>query len=83
MQKKGKLSDKEREIQKEGKFKKDRQWRSGVESLISSCVRANGMGRCRDKGITAYRRWVGLGVFARNLITFGRILQEEEIKKAG
>jgi hypothetical protein len=81
--KKGKLSDKEREIQKEDKFKKDRQWRSGVESLISSCVRANGMGRCRDKGITAYRRWVGLGVFARNLITFGRILQEEEIKKAG
>jgi hypothetical protein len=79
--KKGKLTVEERSIQKDPVFKKDRQWRSGVESLISSCVRANGMGRCRDKGLNAYRRWVGLGVFSRNLITFGRILEEEERKK--
>ena len=79
--KKGKMTDKEKEIQKQPKFKEARQWRSGVESRISSCVRGNGMGRCNDKGLTAYRRWVGLGVLCRNLITFGRILEEEELKK--
>ena len=79
--KKGKMNEEERTIQNDPAFKKDRRWRSGVESLISSCVRANGMGRCRDKGLNAYRRWVGLGVFSRNLITFGRILLEEERKK--
>ena len=34
--------------------------------------RRHGLNRCRYKGDTGMRRWVGLGVIADNLINIGR-----------
>ena len=80
--KKGKLTSEEKEFQSTEKFQSCRRWRSGVESLISCTVRTNGLGRCADKSMKGFLRWVGLGVLARNLITLGRILKEDSTKAA-
>lgn len=76
--KKGKRNKEESDREHSDSFIEMRRWRSGVESVISCSVRINGLGLCRDKGMEGYRRWVGTGVLARNLITLGRILLEQD-----
>ena len=49
-----------------------------MESLISSLQRSNGLNKCRDRGYTAYKRWIAAGVLTRNLITLGTALLEED-----
>jgi IS5 family transposase len=41
--------------------------------------RRHGLNRCRYKGETGMKRWVGLGVIADNLVNIGR---EMEIQAA-
>jgi len=79
--KKGKPSKKSSKREHEEDFVKYRQWRSGVESLISSLARSNGLGKCKDRGKFAYKRWVAAGILTRNLITFGTALLEEDKKR--
>ena len=79
--KKGKPSKESSKKEHEEDFIKYRQWRSGVESLISSLARSNGLGKCKDRGELAYKRWIGAGILSRNLITFGTALLEEDKKR--
>ncbi len=76
--KKGKPT-KESKIRESSKvFKKNRMWRAGVESLISSLIRGNGLGLCMDKGLLNYKKYVAGCILARNLQTLGKILLEKQ-----
>lgn len=57
----------------------------GIESAIGALQHGNGCARCRDKTKNGYRRYLALGVLARNLITLGRIAiaQQDEEALAG
>ncbi len=60
--------------QKERWFKKGQRWRVGCEGRISVLKRRHGMSRSRYRSIDGMRCWVGLGVFADNLINTSKAL---------
>jgi IS5 family transposase len=39
--------------------------------------RRHGLNRCRYKGETGMKRWVGLGVIADNLVNVGRAMEKQ------
>jgi hypothetical protein len=82
MAKKGGRDAATREREREPEFVELRHWRSGVESLISSMVRCNGLKRCQDRGMPAFRRWVLAAILTRNLLTLGRLIEEGRIRTA-
>jgi transposase, IS5 family len=55
-------------------FRNGQKWRTGAEGRISLLKRRHGLNRCRYKGPSGIKRWVGLGVIADNLINIGRAL---------
>ena len=59
--------------QKKRWFRNGQKWRTGCEGRISVAKRRHGLNRCRYKGDTGMKRWVGLGVIADNLISIGRV----------
>lgn len=63
-----------RRWQKQRWFKNGQKWRTGCEGRISVLKRRHGLARCRYRGLTGMRRWVGLGIIADNLINLGRRL---------
>jgi transposase, IS5 family len=67
-------SGERRRHQKQRWFRKGQKWRTGCEGRISILKRRHGLGRCRYKGTTGMKRWVGLGVIGDNLINIGRAL---------
>jgi IS5 family transposase len=73
-----KSPDRKRE-QKKRWFQNGQKWRTGCEGRISVVKRRHGLNRCRYKGETGMKRWVGLGVIADNLVNIGR---EMEIQAA-
>ena len=73
-----KSPDRKRE-QKKRWFQNGQKWRTGCEGRISVVKRRHGLNRCRYKGETGMKRWVGLGVIADNLVNIGR---EMEIRAA-
>ena len=81
MPKKGKLTQEEKETQKEKKWKVQRHAHSAVESDINS-LEHHGLDRCPDKGLEHYKRYVGLGVLAYNLHKVGNTLQRGKRVKA-
>ena len=60
--------------QKKRWFRKGQKWRTGSEGRISVVKRRHGLDRCRYKGDSGMRRWVGLGVIGDNLVTLGNAL---------
>lgn len=70
-----KSAERKRE-QKKRWFRDGQKWRTGCEGRISIVKRRPGLRRCRYKGTTGMRRWVGLGVIGDNLINIGRALEE-------
>jgi IS5 family transposase len=52
-------------------FRNGQKWRTGAEGRISLLKRRHGLNRCRYKGQSGVRRWVGLGVISDNLINLG------------
>jgi IS5 family transposase len=60
--------------QKKRSFKEGQRWRTGCEGRISVLKRRHGLNRCRYRGQSGMRRWVGLGVIADNLINMGLCL---------
>ena len=80
--KKGKPTKESKEREEKELFKKNRMWRAGIESLISSLVRGNGLGLCPDKGFESYKKYVAGCILARNLQTLGTILLKAKKKKA-
>ena len=77
----GTKESREREASKE--FIKARFWRSGIEACISAAARGSGATRCPDKGIRAFRVWTSAVVLSRNLLTYGRLLMEKDLKELG
>jgi len=55
-------------------FRNAQKWRTGCEGRISLLKRRHGLNRCRYKGASGMRRWVGLGVIADTLINIARVL---------
>ena len=60
-----------KKLQKSRWFRKAQKWRTGCEGRISLLKRRHGLNRCRYKGSSGVKRWVGLGVIADNLINIG------------
>jgi transposase, IS5 family len=60
--------------QKKRWFRNGQKWRTGSEGRISVVKRRHGLDRCRYKGDSGMRLWVGLGVIGDNLVTLGNAL---------
>jgi IS5 family transposase len=60
--------------QKKRWFRNGQKWRTGSEGRISVVKRRHGLHRCRYKGDSGMRRWVGLGVIGDNLVTMGNAI---------
>lgn len=63
-----------KKLQKKRWFRNAQKWRTGSEGRISLLKRRHGLNRCRYKGLTGIKRWVGFGVIADNLINIGHAL---------
>lgn len=63
-----------RALQKKRWFRRAQAWRTGCEGRISVLKRRHGLDRCRYRGDSGMKRWVGLGVIADNLINIGTVL---------
>jgi IS5 family transposase len=66
-----------RREQKRRWFRNGQKWRTGCEGRISVAKRRHGLDRCRYKGSTGMKRWVGLGVIADNLINIGGVMEKQ------
>ena len=75
--KKGKQSSEEKIKTHTPEYKKVRRQHSAVESAINA-LEQHGLDRCPDHGIDGFKRYVALGVLARNLQRIGAILTEKE-----
>jgi len=74
----GKLSEEDKQRESAPEFGKVRKWHSGIESAIHALGTGNGLALCRDKKYEGYRRYLALGVLARNVQVLGSLL----LKKA-
>lgn len=74
---KGKPSKKTMEKEQEERFLAARRKHSGIESAING-LEVHGLDVCPDRGIDAFKRYVGLAVVARNIQQIGTILQRKE-----
>ncbi len=70
----GARSVERRALQKTRWFRNAQKWRTGCEGRISLLKRRHGLNRCRYKGASGIKRWVGLGVIADNLINIARAM---------
>jgi hypothetical protein len=80
MPKKGKLSKSDAEIEKSDEFIRARKKHSGVESAINA-LENHGLDICPDHGILGFKRYVSLGILARNIQKIGQLIQKKEQKK--
>lgn len=71
--KKGKKNKTEQEEESEKEFKKLRHSHSAVEANINQ-LEHNGLDRCPDKGLHAFKRYTALGILSYNLHRLGSIL---------
>jgi IS5 family transposase len=74
--KKGRCSAAEAAREADPRFIRLRRRHSAVESAINA-LEVHGLDRCRDHGITGFKRYVALAVVARNIQRLGAILQAE------
>lgn len=72
--KRGHKSEKRRQYEHQGWFRRGRRIHAGIEGRISVLKRKHGLGRCCNHGEAGLQRWVGWGVIAGNLAVMGRHL---------
>lgn len=77
---KGKLTKEAAEIESTPEFKEKRRKHSAVESSIAALAN-HGLDRCPDHGIAGFKRYVALGILARNMQMVGHIIREKERKR--
>ncbi len=77
--KKGRLSAKDKEIERSEEFVESRRKHSAVESCINA-LENHGLDRCFDHGLYGFKRYVALSVLARNIQILGHLLQQKELK---
>ena len=68
----GNKSERRREYERQGWFRRGVRFRAGIEGRISVSKRRGFLGRCRDRGEEGFDRWVGWGVICSNLSTIAR-----------
>ncbi|MGD8947760.1 MAG: ISNCY family transposase [Desulfobacterales bacterium] len=78
--KKGRLSAKDKEIERSEAFVESRRKHSAIESCINA-LENHGLDRCLDHGLHGFKRYVALSVLARNIQILGHLLQQKELKK--
>jgi hypothetical protein len=72
--KKGRLSQKDYEIESQEAFINARRQHSAVESAINA-LEVHGLDICPDHGLQGFKRYVALAVAARNIQNLGRIIR--------
>ena len=80
MPKKGKRNKVENERESSAEFKQHKRKHSAVESAINA-LEIHGLGRCPDKGLEGFEKYVSLAVVARNLQKIGAELQKRALDK--
>jgi hypothetical protein len=78
--KKGKLSEKDKQIEYSKQFIEARHQHAAVESAINA-LENHGLDRCPDHGIWGFKRYVALAVLARNLQLLGAKIRQKELKR--
>ena len=79
LKRKGKLSQRAREIEQSEEFHKARHKHAAVESAINA-LEVHGLDMCPDHGIDGFKRYVALAIVARNIHRIGDILKSREKK---
>ncbi len=79
--KRGKHSQKDKEIEASEDYKKAKQKHSAVESAINA-LDVHGLDRCPDRGLIGFERYVALAIVARNIQRIGAILQRKKQRKS-
>jgi IS5 family transposase len=77
--KSGYKSEKRKQHEKQGWFRRGRHWHNGVEGRISVLKRCFGLARCLDHGEAGFKSCVGWAVIANNLTSIAR----HQVAKAG
>jgi hypothetical protein len=77
---KGRLTKEAEETENASEFKEGRRKHSAVESSIAALAN-HGLDRCPDHGIRGFKRYVALGVLARNMQIVGHIIRQKERKR--
>ena len=80
LKRKGKLSQKAKEIESTPAFKTAQKKHSAVESAINA-LEVHGLDKCPDHGIEGFKRYVGLAVLSRNIHRLGVIVCQKEQAK--
>jgi hypothetical protein len=78
--KKGKLSQKDKQIEHSEEFIESRRKHAAVESAINA-LENHALDRCRDHGIDGFKRYVALAVLARNIQVLGAKIRQKELKR--
>jgi hypothetical protein len=78
--KKGKLSEKDKEIEHSEEFIESRRKHAAVESAINA-LENHALDRCPDHGIIGFKRYVAIAVLARNIQNLGAKIRQEELKR--
>ena len=80
MPKKGKLSKSDQLIENSEEFIRERKKHSRVEPAINA-LENHGLDKCPDHGTKGFKRYISLGVLARNIQKLGHIIQQNQKKK--
>jgi hypothetical protein len=78
--KKGKLSQKDKQIEHSKEFVEARHQHAAVESAIHA-LENHALDRCPDHGIWGFKRYVALAVLARNLQLLGARIRQKELMR--
>jgi hypothetical protein len=79
MPKKGKLSEKDKQIEYSEEFIESRRKHAAVESAINA-LENHALDRCPDHGIVGFKRYVSLAVLARNIQILGAKIRQDELE---
>lgn len=79
--KKGRPSQADKARESEPEFVELRKQHSAVESAINA-LEAHGLDKCRDHGISGFKRYIAMAVVARNIQRLGAVLRQQEQEKA-
>jgi hypothetical protein len=78
--KKGRLSEKDKQIEHSEEFVEFRRKHSAVESSINA-LENHGLDRCLDHGLHGFKRYVALSVLARNIQILGHQIQQKKLNR--
>jgi transposase, IS5 family len=76
--KKGRLSEKDKQIETAEEFVESRCKHSAVESSINA-LENHGLDRCLDHGLHGFKRYVALSVVAMNIQILGHLIQQKDL----